>query len=594
MGPRLAALLCCIGLSLWSLWPAVVSPEAVLIGGWAHPDCLSNHWLLAWVAERLLAGESILHNTDYYWPIGDAPVLAGNGAEGFAYLPFHALLGWPTASVGYLATVLTLNGLAGYALGRVSGGGPWASLAAASLAVAFPYALQELSAGRFTQAALFWPTAALAAWIYLLDHPGWRAGVVCGLLTAATGFFYWYHALFVCLADALLLTAYLWHTRRLPWRPVLLAAGTAAVAIAPWAALFSSAWADIPGAAESFPSVHSAMRAAPLLPRPLVPDGPHSAAAVSAPLWLLGLLGLWAGRRRWVVQGLALCALAFAALSLGPAVPASPYVALYGLAAPLRRFWWPIRHVVVVNMAWGALAAVGLTVLAQRAGRWAPLVGLAAVVAGPLGLAARGIPTRPKMSAMDLPPPVYPALGALADGVLIEPPLHPGIASAQQHLIFQRFHGKPLLTGHALWVDRLRPDAWDGFVAGNSFLRALQRLEAGESGDQFAFEAADLEALRADGVRWLSVNRELYPLRLQEVVARYRTVGDALFGDAVLTAAGIRVWDLQQWSGAAEVSIEPWSWPDSVVPGGPDISISGRRPASVIFSDHAPLPGPPR
>lgn len=593
MWSRLIAVLCCVGLSAWSLWPALQDPHGVLIGGWAHPDCLSNHWLLAWVAERLLQGASILHNPDYYWPVGDAPVLAGNGAEGFAYLPFHLLLGWPAGSVAYVSAVLVLNGLAGYGLGRAAGGGPWASLAAAGLSAAFPYPLQELSAGRFTQAAICWPTAAIAAWLWLLQRPSRRAAVGCGLLTAAAGFFYWYHGLFVCLADSLLLAAFLAHRRPPPWRSMLLAAGIALAAILPWAVVFFSAWSQIPGTAEDFPSVHAAMRSAPLLPRALIGDGPDSALAASLPLWLLGLAGLWAGRRSWVAQGLALCALVFGWLSLGPTVSASLYVALYGLAAPLRRFWWPMRHVVVVNAAWAGLAAIGLGALTRRAGRWAPLVGLLAVAAGPLGLWARGIPTQPQFSALTLPPRLYPDLAALPDGVLIEPPLWPGAASAQQHLIYQRTHRKPLLTGHALWVDRLRPDAWDAFVAGNSFLSALQRLEAGQLGDTFSFEAADLAALQADGVRWMSVNRELFPLRLQPLLERYRTINDALFGDAVLTSsAGARVWDLQAWSGQTTVPIEPWAWPEGVTPGGPDISISGRRPASMSFSELAP-PSPP-
>ena len=586
-------MLCCVGLSLWSLWPAISAPDAVLIGGWAHPDCLSNHWLLSWVAERLLSGEGILHNGDYYWPIGDAPVLAGNGAEGFLYAPFHWLLGWPSGSTAYVATVLLLNGLSGYALARAAGAGPWASLAALSAAIAFPYPLQELSAGRFTQAAIFWPTAAIASWVRLLDAPSRGRALLCGALTAAAGFFYWYHALFVCIADGLLLAVAVLHGRRLGWRALLLAAASALLLIAPWAVVFGAAWSQIPGTAEAFPSVHSAQRSAPLLPRLLIPDGPHSALAVSAPLWLLGVAGLWVGRRSWAVQGLALCAAAFGLLSLGPTIPASPYTALYGLAAPLRRFWWPLRHVVVVNAAWGALAALGLSALTSRAGRWAPALGLLAVLAGPLGLAARGIPTQPRFSALSLPPPVYPALADLPDGVLIEPPVWPGLASAQQHLIYQRIHRKTLLTGHALWVARLRPDAWDQFVAQSSFLQALQRLEAGELGERFTFDPADLVSLQQDGVRWFSVNRELFPLRFQDRVAQYHVIGNALFGDPVLHSAEIRVWDIAAWDGTASVAVEPLSWPEGVYPGGPDISISGRRPASVSFSEHAPHRPPP-
>mgnify|MGYP000103150292 CR=1 FL=1 len=85
--------------------PAVLSPNSFLVGGWGHPDNLGNHWLLVWVAERVLAGESILHNQEDYVPFGDYPWLAGNGSEGLLYAPFHWLLGYPTAVPIWLLSV---------------------------------------------------------------------------------------------------------------------------------------------------------------------------------------------------------------------------------------------------------------------------------------------------------------------------------------------------------------------------------------------------------------------------------------------------------------------------------------------------------
>ena len=81
-------------MAILRLGPVFWNPEQYSVGGWGHPDNLGNHWLLVWVAERLGSGESILHNTQYYVPIGDYPWLAGNGSEGFNR-PFHWLLGWP-------------------------------------------------------------------------------------------------------------------------------------------------------------------------------------------------------------------------------------------------------------------------------------------------------------------------------------------------------------------------------------------------------------------------------------------------------------------------------------------------------------------
>ena len=105
-GPILAII---IALATWTMWPALATPSATMVCNWMHPDCISNNWLLVWVAEQLAAGESIAHNDRYYWPIGDAPVLAGNGSEGVLYSLLHWLLGWPTASVWYLLSLIHIS-----------------------------------------------------------------------------------------------------------------------------------------------------------------------------------------------------------------------------------------------------------------------------------------------------------------------------------------------------------------------------------------------------------------------------------------------------------------------------------------------------
>ena len=577
-------------LALYCLWPAWWQPESVLIGGWAHPDCLSNHWLLAWVAEQLSSGQSILHNGDYYWPVGDAPVLAGNGGEGLLYLPLHLLLGWPHAVAPYAVLILTLNGTAGAALARAAGASPVATWIAAAATVCFPYTLQELSAGRFSQVSICWGIFALAAFLRLLEHPGRRQAVRCGILLAMTGFFYWYYALFVCLAMAVTV-ALRW--RSVPWASVAGALGLASVLIAPWMALFVVHFDTIPGVLEVFPSPHASLKSAPLTPRLLIGPGPDSHHAMPAIPWLLGLLGAVSALKTPAGRGLLGCWALGALLSLGP--DGGLYTALYGLSAPLRRFWWPLRHVVLLHAAWVALAALALTaLLARLPQRWRAIGGLLAVLSVPAGLALQGIESRPKLSAISLPPPVYPALADDPGHVLIEPPLLPALASTQQTLIYQRYHRQRLLGGHALWVDRLRPATWDAAVAENSFLVALQDLERGDVGAALTFRGADLQALLKNDVRYLSLNRELFPLAFKELVRRYRSVAQELFGEPVERAAGLWIWDMRQWSGAASVTITPWEWPAEVRPGGPEIAISGRRPASVSFRESEAEPEPPR
>ena len=117
---------------------AAMSPTDTLLCNFIHPDCLGNHWLMVWVAEQVMHGRSILHNDSYSWPVGDAPWLAGNGSEGFLYLPFQAAFGWPLGSNIYLIGILALNGMAAFALARAAGAGKAAALAAAPTARSSP------------------------------------------------------------------------------------------------------------------------------------------------------------------------------------------------------------------------------------------------------------------------------------------------------------------------------------------------------------------------------------------------------------------------------------------------------------------------
>jgi hypothetical protein len=152
--PALAAVALCVALTVERLGGALSAPGRVIVGDWHHPDCLGNHWLLVWVAERLSMGQSLVHNDAYYWPYGDAPWLAGNGSEGLLYLPFHLLWGWPVGVAAYAGAVWVGNGLAGWALGRAAGAGPWAALVCAAGVGSSAYAAQEMGSGRFSQANL--------------------------------------------------------------------------------------------------------------------------------------------------------------------------------------------------------------------------------------------------------------------------------------------------------------------------------------------------------------------------------------------------------------------------------------------------------
>ena len=546
---------------------------SVLVGDWMHPDCISNHWLLVWVAEQLGEGRGILHNGAYYWPIGDAPVLAGNGAEGVAYLPFHAALGWPLGVVAYSSAVLVLNGMGGWCLGRAMGATATGSLVPAAAATVNPYLLTELSAGRFSQVSIGWMLLCLAAWLHLVEAPSWPRALRAGALWAVTGFFYWYHAWFVALALIGLLAACALASKPLCWRSLLLGAGTAAVLIAPWAWLFADSWSAIPGAGEAFPPAQAALDSA--LPRFPMLGGPPDVGAISALVWGLGLAGaigaLARGNhiQRWA---LGTCAL-FTLLAMGPFAPWAPYTLLYDLAPPLRRFWWPLRHVALAGVLWAALGALWL-----RRFSWGPGIAWLAALSTPLLIAQFGDRHQVQTTRLELTPPGLQTLADLPEGVVLQLPLAPKASGVQLPLLYQLLHKKPMLNGHAPWVERVRPPAWDARIAANSYLSQLQALERGEVDGTFQFVAADLEALRASGLRWLVLDRATFPFALQSAVKAHRAAADALFGDPVVRGRGLRVWDLALWSGKEAVPVPPVVWPEDLEPAGPERPLSARRP----------------
>ena len=593
-----------------SLAPVLADPARTLVCNYIHPDCLSNHWLLIRVAEALTAGAPLLHNDRYYWPVGDAPWLAGNGSEGFFYAPFSLVMPWPMAANAYVACVLAFNGAATWAWCRALGASARASWAAAPTGALSIYALHELSAGRFSQADCGWAVMFLAAWLRLLARPSAGRAAAAAALLAVTSLGYWYYGLFCVIAGAALLAAAPWDG---PWEgsregsregPGLRAriaplAGFSAgylLLIAPLLYVFIAYWAQIPGTDEDvFPHPEAVRDSGwPEIPF-LVAGGRHAGRALPALVCLaaLGCLPILrepgAARRR--VLALIGIGLLFTALMAGPLIPGGPYELLYGLAGPLRRFWWPYRHVMIVNLAWIGLGALGLDRLLRRFDARPRLQGALALglaVSVPLQLEAQGAPWHVQFTGVALPHPFYSRLAEIPGEVLIEPPLSPALASSQTMLIYEVFHQKKLLSGHALWVDRVRPDAWDAFVAANSFLSEMQRLERAELPGRFAFDGADLEALRAAGAGLVALNPEYFPGSYRALIEAYTLIFDALFGAPVVSVGAVQGWDMRQWSGVTEVEFPAFSWPQGLRSPQPGLPVQAPHPASPVFE----VPGP--
>ncbi|MCB9743609.1 MAG: hypothetical protein H6740_13495 [Alphaproteobacteria bacterium] len=602
--PWALALALGLGLSLERLSDVAAHPGAVLVGDWTHPDCLGNHWLLVWVAEQLEAGQGLLHNDRYYWPVGDAPWLAGNGSEGLLYLPFHALLGWPVGVGVLMLLVLVGNTLAGYALGRAAGGGPYGALITAAAAGSLTYVVQEMGSGRFTQADITWLTLGLAGLFALREGARWPVAIGTGLAMGLAAALYWYHGLFLALAAGVVVATRLLHRERLPW-PQLLGAAAVGLAIAlPVLAIYLGNWELIPGTGVEEPFPHpEAIGDSLRVELPIgVDDGRMVSQAVSLPVLLLALLAL--GRRllRFSDRPGADAALIgvtaiFFALALGVNGPL--YEPLHGLAAPLRRFWWPHRYIVVAQLSLAALAARGVAVVPLRA---RSLVALALALGVSPALRLAGEPVRIHQSAVKLPPELYVQISALPGEVLLSLPFSPQLASTQTPLIYQLYHQKRMLNGHAPWVDRVRPPAWDRMIAENSFLAGLAAYERAEPGwpgpdGVWRFEAADLQRLIDEGLAVIVVDMEHFPLRARPLVEGLRATFDALFGSPAVRDKRAWAWETSGWTGEGEVEPPPWSWPPGLRPGSGTQSVNALRSASPTFdpdSDIGRAAAPPR
>jgi hypothetical protein len=408
---------------------------------------------------------------------------------------------------------------------------------------------------------------------------------------------YWYHGVFMVLTGALVaagLGVDAWRrgsrVRDLPWRQLALFAVVFLVLVSGPLLWYLLNWDALPGTAEdAFPHPEAVRDSLdPAVPF-LVRQGRFIGQALPVTVVLLAVyqvVRLLSGRseRPGLDGALVACWGVFLALAMGPKLAIgglSPFELLYGMAAPLRRFWWPSRHVLVCNLAVVLLASRALPTLRRAWGR--ALLALLLVATVPLLLRVQGPELRVHATELAWPPPFYTDLATEPGEVLLELPLSPRVALSQKPLLLQLVHGKTLVNGHGLWVDRVRPPAWDAFVAGNGFLSGLQAVEDGTLEGDLSFEAVELEALQADGFSLVVLNREHYPLGLRDAVERQHRVLTTLFGVPATSMDGAWAWRVADWSGVTTVALEPWALPPDAAPRDGSVPIDMRTPRSLIF-----------
>ena len=560
--------------------PPVLAPDAYLIGGWGHPDNIGNHWLLTWIAEQISSGQSILHNTDYYWPVGDYPWLAGNGSEGILFTPLYWLFGWPAGVVPLVLFYFVGIGIGGYCLGRVIGLDKWFSLIPSSILLSTPYWTREINAGRFSQLDGIWLIGSVVGFLWLLQMKDLRLirSVFVGVLVGLTGIFYWYYAFFFVISATLMVLITFACRREIPWKSVFIAAIVSLMTISPIAWTFWENWSLIPGVTEvDFPSRDAVADSLNIGGNWFSPHGKTAGAVLAFPTIILCLYSIFRmtkidSKRRWyLLIGLSI-AIFFLMLSMGPKTPLFEWV--YGLLPPLRRFWWPSRHLIMWNIGLALVGSVGLVGVNRNR--------LFAVVCSlliPLSLWFQGDrPFHAAHTPIEFPIAEYQDVQQLEGRVIWSPPLNPKVANTQLPLLFQMVHKKKLLTGHALWVDRVRPKDWDILIASHPLLSCLQEYELGGIEKQCVFNEQDILALHSMGIDLIVLDSTIFPRSFMGLVPNPANTYEDIFGSPIYRSKGLRVWSTKNWTGILHISLPNWT-----IPAGTSLG-DGRHkmPGSVL------------
>jgi len=512
-----------------------------------------------------------------YQPIFVAAVLVGNAlafrplAARFAGLPAGDALPWWRRALG-------------------AGSASLAAFAATALWQTCTYALFEITAGRPTQAFLWFLPLALDRFL-ALEGPRARRidALALGGLVALQALTYWFMGHFIAL---LFLWLAPWALLRSKRRRRLLghyalAAGAATALVGPWvfAMLRRVGQGAVPGLTggrglltppgELSNNVATGLHGYWLMEQwgaPLLGYVTWAAVAV---------LLLWRARDRARWLGAAALLLVF---SVGPALQITedrnvlwyPYLLAYNTVPFLDRLWFPYRLVVLVFLVLCAALAGALVPVVRRLGalhppalgRFAPPVAVGLLLALNLAEQHRQL-FWPFVTRRVDPPRVFHWIGEQGGGLI-----HLPFAINQPAIVWQTVHGQPLFGGMGENAPLLWPPGFEERLS-NGLIRAARRCTRAHEHGTRAPMTGHIEALRRDGFRWVILHRELIEAENRGRLARDGQVQgadgiglgeatlDRLPGDAARCLAGLLgepaavdgplvVWDLAGGASAPE------------------------------------------
>lgn len=557
----LGALLLVAGIAAWPLSGA---PGAWFASDPSMPDLNVSMWLPPHLLDAL-AGETGLWQADeLLWPQGQRVQLrVWNLGVQLLQLPLYLFLEPIPAYNLSLVGLATLNGVGGYVLGRRLGGLP-AGVAGAAVLLLSPYAWNELLQGRVEQGLLAGLALTVAALLAQQSDPGPRRAAVTGLLWAATGLCYWFYAYFLVFLFVPVGVVALLRRDGPRLRGLLVTAGVAAAAVAPFAGslLWHAASEQSTYAVSTSPEVESLVHAMmggasvvldgmlwPVSRPALLRDALPLTALVAT---VLAFLGPLRRRVRWLLP----LALGGLVLAMGPRLLWSadeavlvggmelqlPFAGLQAAAPGFRRLWWPYRWLSLFYVGAAGCVAALVAAVPRRA-----RLPLALAVGGALLLELRVHQEGTRGGLVwDLPrpvavPPVFAEIAAAPPNTAVLMLPYHGLSGSR--LLWQAYLGQPTGAGLADTEDHLLDPAHVAFVASQPALRELRdlgRLPPASRRTPTRRDTSMVGELRALGFGYAVLWRGANP----------RAVYDALLGTPVFEDDTVIVWSLGAGAGA--------------------------------------------
>ncbi len=193
----LAAVILAVGAAVTVTWPMVTMADSIVLGGGELGGWL---WRYNWHFRELDAIQQAGLGPAALWEafvgLGRFPE-TGNILDVLLFnYPLERVFGFPASYNLKILLVLSLNGVAGYALGRYASGSIAGGLAGTAVAVVNPLTLLEVQASGLRQALLWWVLLLPPLLDRALRRRDLPTGVLAGACWGIAGAFYWFYGLF--------------------------------------------------------------------------------------------------------------------------------------------------------------------------------------------------------------------------------------------------------------------------------------------------------------------------------------------------------------------------------------------------------------